>query len=285
MKRGSSERGPGVRLLDPTGASLAAGIPASAPGTIYFRSAKGGIVAPPNIEFSIVFGRDEPNVHVAVGVGDRYVSREHGRVTREHDHWTLANRGTLPLRLPGSTHLLTGGSMPLANGYTPIIVRYRHGPVHVLEAFVVPLAQPPPETADDSDPTSNPRLWVLSENERLALIVLSRRYLSHDTHAQPLSWGQAAEDLAAITEDARWTPRRVERLVEGVRQRLSQAGVVGLTRDEVGEPIGNTLNHNLITELLLTATLVPPDLAEIDVLEWCGLVRARYYRGRWSFPR
>ncbi len=100
-----------------------------------------------------------------------------------------------------------------------------------------PLAQPPPETADDSGPTSNPRLWVFSENERLALIVLSRRYLSYDAHAQPLSWGQAAKDLAAITE------------------------------------------------LLLTTTLVPPDLAEIDVLKWCGLARAQYYRGRWSFPR
>lgn len=42
----------------------------------------------------------------------------------------------------------------------------------------------------------------------------------------------------------------------------------GLTRDEVGEPVGNTLNHNLITELLLTTTLVPPDLAEIDLLDW-----------------
>jgi hypothetical protein len=44
--------------------------------------------------------------------------------------------------------------------------------------------------------------------------------------------------------------------------------VAGLTRDEVGEPVGNALNHNLITELLLTTTLVPPDLAEIDVLDW-----------------
>ncbi len=34
----------------------------------------------------------------------------------------------------------------------------------------------------------------------------------------------------------------------------------GLTREEVGEPVGNMLNHNLITELLRTRTLVPPDL-------------------------
>jgi hypothetical protein len=54
-----------------------------------------------------------------------------------------------------------------------------------------------------------------------------------------------------------------------VRKRLHEEhGVMGLTRDEVGEPVGNALNHNLITELLLSATLVPPDLREIDVLEW-----------------
>lgn len=43
--------------------------------------------------------------------------------------------------------------------------------------------------------------------------------------------------------------------------RLSRAGgVEGLTREEVGEPVGNTLNHNLIMELLRSTTLVPSDL-------------------------
>ena len=45
-----------------------------------------------------------------------------------------------------------------------------------------------------------------------------------------------------------------------MRRRLSSAGVPGLTREEVGEPVGNMLNHNLIGELLRTRTLVPPDL-------------------------
>ncbi|GLY83134.1 hypothetical protein Airi02_010640 [Actinoallomurus iriomotensis] len=33
-----------------------------------------------------------------------------------------------------------------------------------------------------------------------------------------------------------------------------------LTHAEIGEPVGNALNHNL----LLSTTLVPPDLAVLD---------------------
>ncbi|MGH3874906.1 MAG: hypothetical protein ACRDSR_25960 [Pseudonocardiaceae bacterium] len=35
-------------------------------------------------------------------------------------------------------------------------------------------------------------------------------------------------------------------------------------RNEVGEPVGNALNHKLILELLLSTTLVPPDLRLLD---------------------
>jgi hypothetical protein len=56
----------------------------------------------------------------------------------------------------------------------------------------------------------------------------------------------------------------VEHLVAGVRNRLSRAGVPALTREEVGEPVGNALNDNLFTELLLSTTLVP---ADVDVLD------------------
>lgn len=49
-----------------------------------------------------------------------------------------------------------------------------------------------------------------------------------------------------------------------VRRRLARREVRGLTRDEVGEPVGNALNHNLLLELLLSTTLVPPDLRLVD---------------------
>jgi hypothetical protein len=48
--------------------------------------------------------------------------------------------------------------------------------------------------------------------------------------------------------------------VAGVRIRPSR-GCFGLTREESGEPVGSALNDNLLRELLLSTTLVPPDLA------------------------
>lgn len=55
-------------------------------------------------------------------------------------------------------------------------------------------------------------------------------------------------------------------MVAAIRARLSREGVPGLVREEVGEPVGNALNDNLMRELVLSTTLVPPDLALIDAL-------------------
>ncbi|MEU8660730.1 hypothetical protein, partial [Actinoplanes philippinensis] len=73
-----------------------------------------------------------------------------------------------------------------------------------------------------------------------------------------------AEHLNEIRPDDNWNHKKVERVVTEVRNRLSGNGVSGLTRKEVGEPIGNTLNHNLIRELMESTTLVPPDLRILD---------------------
>ena len=53
-------------------------------------------------------------------------------------------------------------------------------------------------------------------------------------------------------------------MVTAVRERLSRDGIPGLTRKEIGEPVGNLLNENLIKTLMLSTTLVPPDLALLD---------------------
>jgi hypothetical protein len=85
-----------------------------------------------------------------------------------------------------------------------------------------------------------------------------------EAHPQPLTWRQAYEHLNDLKPDAGWTAKKVEHKVTTVRDRLSRGGVPGLTREEVGEPVGNTLNQNLIRELMESTTLVPPDLALLD---------------------
>lgn len=53
------------------------------------------------------------------------------------DRWVLTNHGKLPLHLPGSALLLSGGSTVVGTGYTPIMVKHRNGPLHVIEPLVV----------------------------------------------------------------------------------------------------------------------------------------------------
>ncbi len=70
--------------------------------------------------------------------------------------------------------------------------------------------------------------------------------------------------LMAVLDRSMWTIKRVEHMVAGVRARLSATGVTGLTRVEVGEPVGNTLQHNLICELVDSGTLIAADLELLD---------------------
>ncbi|MFI6827781.1 hypothetical protein ACIBG5_11820 [Kribbella sp. NPDC050241] len=93
---------------------------------------------------------------------------------------------------------------------------------------------------------------------------MGQRYLLHERHPLPLAWRVAADQRSELHPDAGWTGKRVEHLVAGVRNRLSREGVAGLTREEVGEPVGNALNDNLFAELLLSTTLVPSD---VDILD------------------
>ncbi|MEU6999763.1 FHA domain-containing protein [Nonomuraea sp. NPDC046570] len=239
-------------------------MPPSTPGTIYALAMAGGVSVRPCEGRTIVFGRNRPDVHICVGESDRRVSRRHGLLTRRQDRWWVRNTGTLPLRLPGGRLLFrTDDGIPLAEGYTPLFVRGSRGREHLLELFVLGSDGLPPPPRH-GDPTQPPKTWRLSPAERLALIALGQRYLLHEAHPQPLSWRQTAEHLADLQPEAGWTAKRVEHMVVAVRTRLSKGGVPGLTREEVGQPVGNTLNHNLLSELLESTTLVPPDLRLID---------------------
>jgi hypothetical protein len=173
------------------------------------------------------------------------------------------NTGRRPIRIHDQLLFPGEVSLSLGTGYTQMFVQASHHRQHLLEVFVTGLdgAQPVPQ---HEEPTRAPSQWRLTDAERLVLVVLAQRYLLHEPHPQPLSWRQTAEQLAELQPEAGWSPKRVEHVVCGIRARVSRAGVPRLTRGEVGDPVGNTLNRNLIHELLITTTLVPMDLALID---------------------
>ncbi len=241
--------------------SLALGVPAgAAPGTLHVLALTGGITVRPREGRTVLFGRNRSDVHVCVGENDRRVSRQQGILTHLDDQWWVRTTGKLPLRLPRSRLLFNQDDpIPLPAGYTPLFVRGSSGREHLVEVHVQAEAGDGPAVGPE-DVTQPPNVWPLSPTERLVLVVLGQRYLLHELYPNPLSWRQVAEHLNEISPDQHWSGKSVEHIVLAVRARLSRGGVAGLTRDEVGEPVGNTLNHNLVHELMVTTTLVPPDL-------------------------
>ncbi|MGW4485209.1 FHA domain-containing protein [Amycolatopsis sp. NPDC004368] len=252
---------------EPLGAdhgSLAYGVPPAAPGTIFALAVTGGVRMPPRDGREVLFGRNRDDVHVCVGEDDRKVSRRQGFLVRRRDAWWMHNTGRLPIRLPGSRLLFPEEEpVPLAEGYTAVFVRGSAEREHLLELYVSGADGRRPESRPQ-DVTEPPRMWRLSPEERLVLVALAQRYLLQQPYPQPMAWRQVAEQLSELVPEGRWTPKRVEHLVVAVRTRLARAGVAGLTREEVGEPVGNSLNDNLVKELLLSTSLVPPDLALLE---------------------
>jgi len=254
----------GGRRLPASHGSLARGASAPLPGTLFALALTGGMTLGPGHGREVLFGRNRPEVHVCVGEDDPQVSRHQGTLTHRDGHWWVSNVGRLPLRSAGGRLLFRDEDpLPLDTGYTPLFAGGSRGREHLLEVFVTGPEglRPPPRHGDVTRP---PRLWALTEQEKLALVVLGRRYLLHEPRPQPLTWRQTAAELGEVQPGAGWTDKRVEHLVNGVRTRLSRDGVAWLTREELGEPVGNALNDHLIRALLASTTLVPMDLALID---------------------
>lgn len=153
--------------------------------------------------------------------------------------------------------------LPLATGYTPLFLGGSRGREHLLEIFVSGPGGERPQ-ARHGDVTRPPRVWVLTGQERLSLVALGRRCLLQEPRPQPLTWKQTAARPAELRPRAGWTEKRVEHAVNAVRLPLSRAGVPWLTREEVGEPVGNALNDHLMRALMASTTLVPRDLALIE---------------------
>jgi hypothetical protein len=245
--------------------SLVDKVPAAPPGTIFVLAEDGGYAVPPST-YTLLFGRDSDEVHVAVGVDDPYVSRRHGAFTCVGREWWVRNTGSLPIELPGSI-LLTGHERRIDTGFTPLMIRSSKHQSHLVEVRVTGGGHPDVACGAGATTKRPEDVYELTLQQRMVLTALAQRYLVQDRYPQPLTWRQVATCLNHVPAGGKaWTARSVEAKVGDVRKRLSQEkGVAGLTREEVGEPVGNMLNHNLIIELLRTTTLVAADLRLLGV--------------------
>lgn len=244
--------------------SLKFGVPEGPDGTLYVLAADGGVSATPRQGFEVVFGRQKPDVHVCVGPRDPYISRRHGRFLCYGSEWWLRNEGKLPIQLPGPKDLLSGQETPIRQGYSPLFISSSSRREHLVEVCVLGATAGAMGSSGPFDSTWSRTPWPLDDDERLVLTALSQRYLRQDDYPQPLAWGHITDELNELAGYEAWTTKTTANLVADVRARLSRKGVRGLTREEVGEPLGNMLNHNLILELVRTASLVPSDLRLLD---------------------
>lgn len=252
------------RRLPPGHQSLTFGVVHAVPGAVHALALSGGYSVGPRDGRVIYFGRNRPDVHICVGEDDRQISRRHGELTHRQGLWWLRNTGRRPIRLSKSQWLFgTEPAVPLAEGYTPVVLPGSHEREHLLELYVVggEGIRPADRPTDETEP---PRPYQLSADERLILVVLGQRYLLCEPYPVPLTWQQAAKQLGELQPGVAWTEKKVAYRVAAVRERLSKAGVARVVREEVEEPIGNTLNDNLLRELLRSTTLLPQDLAILD---------------------
>ncbi|MFE6776777.1 FHA domain-containing protein [Streptomyces sp. NPDC057702] len=253
-----------VSVLPSDIGSLSRTAPVARPGTLFVLGADGGMSVAPDANFPLMFGRNKPDVHICVGAADPRVSRRQGLITRESSRWVLRNTGNLPIRLPGARLILGGNRAELSAGYTPLfIVSARQE--HLLEVRVTAAAHRPGNPCAPSEATTyDGDVRELGRDERLVLACLAQRYLRADPYPQPLTWGQVAFELGELRPGERWTAKRAAHIVSLVRRRMSREyGVAGLLEEEIPPPVGNALNHNLITYLLETTTLTRTDLREL----------------------
>jgi len=236
---------------------LSGSVPEPAPpGTILVTSDQRGWAVPPR-KFTLQFGRDEDEVHVPIAVDDPYVARQQGVFVGDGRAWWLENRGKLPIQIPGRPMLLSGHGRLMTTGYTPLVIISPANREHLLHVRVVGgkravFDRRPKTKTKDAD------IYHLSKNEHIVLAALAQRYLRGEPNPQPVTWKQTADTVNQAPCEKDWNPRKVEHVVNVIRERLA---IPFTRREEVGEPVGNTLNHNLIEALLRSACLLPEDLA------------------------
>lgn len=227
---------------------------AAAPaGTLFVLGDTGGYAAAAVSGRELVVGRNTPDVHVAIGGDDAYVSREHATLRCVGAQWVLRNGGKLPIRMPDTAPLLRAHEAPLPIGYTPLYIQGEQ--LHVVEVLVSDghrrRGTVRPETT-----TGNLRL-PLTRREWLVLVAMFSDVLTREDQALPRTWNETAKLLNTVPGQSGWTDRRAENVVDGVRQRLTAAGIDRLTRETAPS---EALKNNLARVLIDTGTLLPEDL-------------------------
>jgi hypothetical protein len=243
---GLSTSGPAGQLAAWPAASggLARGVPAVEPGTLFVLGPYGGLTVSPTPRLTVFFGRNAPEVHVCVGDDDPHVSRRHGQISFTGARWILHNVGRSAIRLPGSRMVLPGQRELLPMAYTPLFVVSPQRE-HLVEVRV---AGPEPLSTKEKLP------WPLTADERLVLTCLGQHYLRHEATPRALSESQVARELDGLWPAESWAADRVSQIVANVRDRLGESGITGLSGAD------DAVAHRLMVELVVSTTLVPPDL-------------------------
>lgn len=248
--------------------SLARGAAPSPPGTLHARSLVGALRAEPRPGRTVTFGRGtRPEVQLGVGVDDLRVSRRHGELTFRRRRWWLRNTGQQLVRLPRGRLLHTSTEpVPLEGGYTPLFVRGSGHREHLVELYVTDY-ETPVRVARQEAETLPPKRWELDPDEELLLVVLGQHYLRYEENPRPLTYRQAAELLAELRPQERWTQPRIRHRIEAVRHRLARTGQFPyplLREGTLPGPADADLLHNLLRGLVESTSLVPPALRLLD---------------------
>jgi hypothetical protein len=247
--------------------SLAHGVDPAVPGTLHARTVVGGIRVRPRPGRHVRFGRDErPNVDLSVGADDQSVSRLHAQVIYRDSRWWLHNMGRQLMRLPhGQLMHSSSEPVPLAAGYTPLFIRGSGYRQHLVELHVT---SPYGEIRTDlhEAETIPPKIWEISETERLLLVILGEHYLLYEEAPRPLTYKQAEARLAYLRPKETWQAGIIADRIEAVRYRLHAAGFPYPLRHDKseGRPYDNNLLHSLLKGLVESTTLVPPDLDRLE---------------------
>jgi hypothetical protein len=226
-------------------------------GTLFVLGDAGGYAAAAVSGRELVVGRNTPDVHVAIGRDDAYVSREHATLRcvpyGGATQWVLRNGGKLPIRMPDTAPLLRAHEAPLPTGYTPLYIQGEQ--LHVVEVLVSNGQRQRGSVKPDTK-TGTLRL-PLTQREWLVLVALFSDVLAREDQALARTWNETARLLNDVPGQSGWTDRKAENVVDGVRQRLTAAGIDRLTRETAPS---EALKTNLARVLIDTGTLLPEDL-------------------------